>query len=151
MGRLAAGTVHVEPVQLKDDPFSFQTYDVGLLLQVAARGGDAEPSVTDGDAGVIEVQADSGNGPDEVGRATESIQAASLPTLKLAFFWYFQLNVCVPAVTGKLTVSHATEPDRWLLRTHNVEEKVIRTCLAGYMTGETDIACQESTRVGNAG
>ena len=58
MGRLAAGTMQVDPVQLKDDPFSFQTYDVGLLLQVAARGGDAEPSVTDGDAGVIEVHAD---------------------------------------------------------------------------------------------
>ena len=82
-----------DPVQLKVEPFSFQTYDEGLLLQDANSAGDAEPSVTDGDAGVMEVHADSGNGPDEVGRVTESIQAASLPALKLPFFWYFQLNV----------------------------------------------------------
>ena len=62
-------------------------------MQVADRAGDAEPSVTDGDAGVIEVHADSGNGPDGAGRTTESIQAASLPLLWLPSFWYFQLNV----------------------------------------------------------
>ena len=80
-------------MQLKVDPFSFQTYDVGLLLQDAASAGDAEPSVTDGDAGVIEEHADSGNGPDGVGKVTESIQTASLPILTLPFFWYFHLNV----------------------------------------------------------
>ena len=80
-------------MQLKVEPFSFQTYDEGLLLQDANSGGDAEPSVTDGDAGVMEEHADSGNGPDGAGRTTESIQAASLPLLWLPSFWYFQLNV----------------------------------------------------------
>jgi hypothetical protein len=43
-------------------PFSRHTHAVGLLLQVAASNGEAEPRVTDGAAGVMAVHADTATG-----------------------------------------------------------------------------------------
>lgn len=60
-GRLAAGTVQLAPVQASVVAPTFQTYAVGLLLQVAVSNGDAEPSVTDGAAGEIALHTDRGS------------------------------------------------------------------------------------------
>ena len=52
--------MQLAPVQVKVVAPTFQTYAVGELLQVAVSEGEFEPTVTDGAAGVIAVQADRG-------------------------------------------------------------------------------------------
>lgn len=59
-GRLPAGTMQVDVVQLRVVLPSFHTYDVGLLLQLALSDDEPDPSVTDCDDGEIELHADSG-------------------------------------------------------------------------------------------
>lgn len=60
-GRLLAGMVQVEPVQLPTvEPSSFHTYEVGVLVQFAVSCGEALPMVTEGDAGETVLHSDKG-------------------------------------------------------------------------------------------
>lgn len=59
VGRLLAGMVQVEPVQLPTvEPSSFHTYELGVLVQLADSCGEEFPVVTEGDDGLIVLQDD---------------------------------------------------------------------------------------------